>query len=174
MELPVIGFVSVPDIIFAVFLLAMLVYGIVRSLGRELRWLAAAILAAAATLNPEVHFRATDWLSFFSVGLSRALAYIAVYYVAMLVFGFLLGMIRPLRELRTTGFPCALLGGVSALLRGFMDVTMFIILASGMRLPWAELFRQSRIADSIVDFWHKLGLLTELYAAFTMNKFGAF
>ncbi|MDL2307923.1 CvpA family protein [Desulfovibrio sp. OttesenSCG-928-C06] len=174
MELPVIGFVSTPDIIFSVFLLAMFIYGIVRSLGRELRWLLSAALAAVVTLNPQVHSQVTDWLSFFSIGLSRAIAYIAVYYIALLIFQVILGLIRPLRELRTKGVPCALLGGVATLLRAFMDCTMFIILASGMRLPWDALFRQSRIADFIVDLWHNMGLLAELYAAFSMNKFSVF
>ncbi|MDR2892879.1 MAG: CvpA family protein [Deltaproteobacteria bacterium] len=174
MVLPLIGTVSIPDIIFALFLLAMFGYGLFRGLGHEVRGLLAAVLAAGVSLYPDVHSQAVTWcrdLAFFDEAQARALAYIGVYYLLYVVLRLIMAQFKTLREAQGVGMVSRLLGGFSGLLRGVMDCTMFLILAAGWRLPLEEVFKQSHLADFIVDLWHQFGLLGELYAAFTLLKF---
>lgn len=171
MELPLIGQVGTADLVLAAFFLLMTISGLARGLGGELRWLIAALVSLAVSLNPTLHGRAAGLLSFLSDEAARATAYAAVYYIAHFLIMLILGRVTPLGEIRLPGLLFRLLGGVSALLRAFIDATMFIILAAGWKLPWGSLYRESGLADLIVDIWHKMGFLGELYASFTINKF---
>lgn len=174
MELPLIGYVGSADLALTAFFLLMMITGLVRGLGGELRWLVAALAALVASLNPTLHDQATGLLSFLSDDAARATAYAGVYYIAHFLVMFILNRATPLAEIKLGGALFRVFGGLSALLRAFIDATMFIILAAGWRIPWSALYRESGLADLIVDIWHKMGFLSELYAAFTINKFTNF
>ena len=174
MELPLIGYVGSADLVLAAFFLMMLITGLVRGLGGELRWLIAALLSLFASLNPTLHEQATGLLSFLSDEAARATAYVGVYYIAHFLIMLILNRATPLGEIKLTGPLFRAFGGLSALLRAFIDATMFIILAAGWKIPWSSLYRESGLADFIVNIWHKMGFLSEMYAAFTINKFTNF
>ncbi|MDR1125315.1 MAG: CvpA family protein [Deltaproteobacteria bacterium] len=174
MELPVIGYLGSADLVLAAFFLMMTITGLARGLGGELRWLVAALISLCASLNPTLHDQVIGWLSFLSDEAARATAYVGVYYIAQFVILIILNRATPLGEIKLGGALFRLFGGLSALLRAFIDATMFIILAAGWRIPWGSLYRESGLADRIVDIWHKMGFLGELYAAFTISKFTNF
>lgn len=174
MELPLIGYVGPADLVLAAFFLMMLLTGLVRGLGGELRWLIAALVSLFVSLNPTLHDQITGGLYFLSDEAARATAYAGVYYIAHLVTMIILNRATPLGEIKLAGLLFRMFGGLSALLRAFIDATMFIILAAGWKIPWGSLYRESGLADLIVDIWHRMGFLSELYAAFTINKFTNF
>lgn len=173
MDLPIVGEVSIPDIIFAAYLLFALITGLVRGLGGELRWLLGALGALLLSLNPTVHNGAAGLLTFLSTEAAQATAYFGVYYLGHFIIHLLLGRTR-LAGLQVGGLPFRFLGGVSGLVRAFIDCSMFLVLAAGWRIPWNALYHDSRLADYIVEIWGKIGFLHELGSYFTINKFTNF
>jgi uncharacterized membrane protein required for colicin V production len=174
MELPLLGDVGAADLALLAFFLMMTVTGLVRGLGGELRWLIAALVALCASLNPTLHGQATGLLVFLSDEAARATAYAGVYYLAHFAVMLILNRATPLGEVRLSGLFFRMLGGLSALLRAFIDASMFIIVAAGWKIPWSSLYRDAGLGDRIVEIRHKMGFLNELYAIFTINKFTKF
>jgi hypothetical protein len=170
MTLPVIGFISVPDCVFAAYLLYMLLTGFMRGLFRELGLLVCALAALLLSLAPPVHNLAAETLSFLEHGRADGTAQVAVFCLALFLLKMLSAHVSFLRELKT-GIPWIVFGGVSALVRAALNISMFLLLAVTWKLPWQELFTESQIAYYTVLAWSKIGMFGDLYSPFGINLF---
>jgi uncharacterized membrane protein required for colicin V production len=181
MTLPVIGFISIPDCVFAAYLLYMLLTGFLRGPGRELGGLACALAALLLCVAPPVHNLAVETLSFLDSGQAEGTAFAAVFWLALVLLKMLSSQVSFLRELKP-GLPGRIFGGVSALARAALNISMFLLLATAWKLPlqglfarlswqglFQELFAESRIAYCIVLAWRKIGLFGGLYGPFGIN-----
>jgi uncharacterized membrane protein required for colicin V production len=166
MTVPGIGFASIPDCVFAAYLLFMLFVGLMHGMGKELGSLAGALAALGVTIAPPVHNQAADVLSFLERGHAEGTAYAAVFYLVLALLKVFFSRVSLLRELKIPGLAGRLFGGISGLLRAALDITMFLILAATWKLPWEELFSASRIAELAALAWNKLDMFFMLYSSF--------
>jgi uncharacterized membrane protein required for colicin V production len=181
MTLPAIGFISIPDCVFAAYLLYMLFAGFLRGPGRELGSLACALAALLLSIAPPVHNLAVETLSFLDSGQADGTAFAAVFWLALALLKMFSSRLGFLRELKS-GLPGVIFGCVSALARGALNLSMVLLLAVAWkrplqelfaRLSWQELFQElfaeSRIAHFIVLAWSKIDLFGGLYGPFGIN-----
>jgi uncharacterized membrane protein required for colicin V production len=166
MTIPVIGFTSIPDCAFAVYLLFMLFAGLMHGMGGELGSLTGALAALGITIAPPVHNQAADVLSFLERGHAEGTAYAVVFYLVLALLKVFFSQVSLLRELKITGLAGRFFGGISGLLRAALDITMFLILAATWKLPWEELFSASRIAELTALAWNRLDMFFVLYSSF--------
>jgi uncharacterized membrane protein required for colicin V production len=166
MTIPVIGFVSIPDVLLAIYFLVMLAGGLMRGLGRELPLFVCAIAALLIAIAAPVHNQAVEWLYFLEHNLADATAYAAVFCLVVSILRMLAFQVPALRELKFQGFFGCILGGILGLARAVLNITICLLLAAAWKLPWEVLFNESEIAEFIAGLWYKLGMFPMLYTNF--------
>lgn len=164
MELPVLGHVSLPDIIFGVILLLGFLMGCARGFGGELKGLVAMLVAAAVAFQPSAHQKVAGFLSNAFPSHAGAIAYLAVFFVVWWGLGFLGGRLPVGGLLNTGGIGGALLGGLAGLLKAVLVITLCLIILYDWQLPWQALYDRSKIASFIINIWRGLSLLPDLFS----------
>jgi hypothetical protein len=169
MTIPVLGYVSIPDCVFAAYCLFMLIFGLLRGPGKELGSLICACIALGITVALPTHNQAVELLSFLEPTHAQGTAYVAVFCLSLGLLSLLVSQIRILRDLKFPGILGFLFSGISGLLRAVLNISMVLILAVSWKLPWDALFQESQIANFISAAWETVNMFPVLHKAFNFG-----